>query len=170
MNVQGLEDLFGALGHTGLVHHDACQLGVTPQPEVVLYAAGQSLVELLVHHGHAVFQRVLGVFEIDLFAFQEDLAGVLAVDAEQTFHQGGFTCAVFTHQGVNGAGPHGEVYPVQGLYAGKFLADAAHFKQYRLLHRFPPFLALQGEDSPSKPHTGPNGAARWTAPLGLCGV
>ena len=33
-------------------------LGIAAQPQVIHDAAGQGLVQLLVHHGHAVFQRL----------------------------------------------------------------------------------------------------------------
>ena len=55
------ENLLGAPAHDLLADHQAPRRrGLAPQPQVVLHAAGQGLVELLVDHGHAVFQRLLG--------------------------------------------------------------------------------------------------------------
>ena len=49
-------------------------LGIAAQPEVVHDVAGEGLVQLLVHHGHAIFQGFLGVFEVDFLAFQVNSA------------------------------------------------------------------------------------------------
>ena len=105
VHFQRVENLLGALGHQALAHHDARHLGVAAKPEVVLHAAGQGLVQLLMHHGHAVFQRLLGAAEVDLLAVQLDGARVLVVDAEQALHQGGLARAVLAHQSVHGARP-----------------------------------------------------------------
>ena len=93
--------------------------GIAAQPQVVHDAAGEGLVQLLVHHGHAVFQRFLGVFEVDLLAVQNDGAVVLGIDAEQALHQGGLSRAVLAHQRVDGAGSDGKGYVVQRLDAGE---------------------------------------------------
>ena len=81
------------------------------------------------HHGNAVLQSFLGILEIDLLAFQVDVAGVLAINAEEAFHQGGFARTVFSHQRVNRTGPHRQVDTVQGLDTGEFLGDALHPQQ-----------------------------------------
>ena len=137
-DLQRIEDLFGLLCHDALAHHDAAHLGVAAQPQVILHAAGQRLVQLLMHHGHAVFQRILGALEVHFLAIQLDGARIPVIDTEQAFHQSGFARAVLTHQGMHGAGADGQVHIVQRLYAGEFLADASHLQQGRLVHNFPP--------------------------------
>ena len=52
----------------------------------------------------------------------------------KTFHQGGLSCAVLTHQGVDGAGPDGKGNAIQRLDTREFLCDIPHFQQCRLLH------------------------------------
>ena len=134
MDLQLIEDLLGALAHGPFADHDAAHLGVTAQPEVVGDGAGQGLVELLMHHGNAVFHGLLGAFEVDFLPLQGDGAAVLGIDAEEALHQRGFARAVLSHQGVDGAGPDGQGDIVQGFDAGKRLADVSHFQQCRLIH------------------------------------
>ena len=98
--------------------------------------------------GNAVFQGVLSAFEVHIFAVQGHGAAVPAVDAEQALHQGGFTRAVLSHQGMDGAGPDRQVHVVQGLDAREFLADAAHLQQCRLLHILPPLTARNHRFTP----------------------
>ena len=140
LHLQGVEDAPGFHRHLLFVHHHARHLGVAAQPQVVFHRAGECLVQLLVHHGHAVFQRLLGASEVDLPAVEHDGALVAVVDAEQAFHQGGFARTVLPHQGVHGAGPDREIHFIQRFYAGKGFADAAHFQQDRLLHIHSPLL------------------------------
>ncbi len=81
-DLQRVKNLFGACGHDAFADHDAADLGVPAQPQVVLHRAGQGLVEFLVHHCHTVFQGFFGAFEIDWFAVQRDVAAVLVINAE----------------------------------------------------------------------------------------
>jgi hypothetical protein len=53
-------------------------------------------LEVLVDHRHPVSQGVLGVLYRDRFAFDQDLAFVGAVEAEEDVHQGGLAGAVLT--------------------------------------------------------------------------
>ena len=138
VDIQLFKNLLGALAHDGLADHQPADLGVPAQPEVVHDAAGQGLVEFLVHHGHAVFQRFLGAFEIDFLSVQQNRAAVFVVDAEQALHQGGLSRAVFSHQRVNRARTNGEGYSIQCLDAGEFLGDILHFQQCRPLHMHSP--------------------------------
>ena len=54
------------------------------------------------------------------------LTGVHGVDAGEDLDQGRLAGAVLAHQGVDFAGVHPEVDPVQGEDAGELLADTAH--------------------------------------------
>ena len=58
-DVQLVEDLPCTSSHDALADHDARHLRVAAQPQVVHHAAGESLVQLLMHHCHAAFQRFL---------------------------------------------------------------------------------------------------------------
>ena len=91
------------------------------------------------NHGDAIFQCLLGAFEADLFAIQGDGAAVLGVNAEKALHQSGFARAVLSHQGVDSTGPDSEIHAVQCLDAWKFLGDASHFQQCRLIHNISSF-------------------------------
>ena len=88
------------------------------------------------HHGHAVIQRFLGVFEVDLFAFKKYLSAVLRINAEKAFHKGGLTGAVFSHQRMDSALFQFKGDPVQGLDAGECLGDIRHSQEDILLHTF----------------------------------
>ena len=142
VDVQLFKNLLGALAHDGLADHQPADLGVTAQPEVVHNAAGQSLVELLVHHGHAVFQRFLGAFEIDFFSVEQDRAAVFVVDTEQALHQGGLSRAVFSHQRVNLSLPQLKVDAFNGHHAGEYFFDLGGLNQ-DLTHAIHPFFRPQ---------------------------
>ena len=135
--------------HGGIIHllfagqRDALgNHGEPAQPHVVHDVALQSLVQLLVHHGNTVFQGFLGIFKVDFLAVEEDLASVLLVNAEQTFHQGGLTGTIFAHQGMYRTGPYCQVDTVKGLDAGKFLDDSFHSQQDGFLILFQMFRLL----------------------------
>ena len=147
-DLQLLENLPGALVHNALADDEAAHLGVAAQPQVVLHRAGEGLVQLLVHHGHAVLQRLLGAFEFHLPAVQGDGALIPAVNAEQALHQGGLARAVLPHEGVDGAGPDGEVHAVQRLDAGEGLGNAPHFQQCRPIHTVPPLCNMNKRGCP----------------------
>ena len=135
--------------HFVFVHNKARDLGIAPQPQIVHDSPLERLIQLLVNHGDTVVQRLLGAGEIDLAAFQINMAAVLAVNAEQAFHQRGFAGAVLAHQRVYGARLDLQADMIQRFYAGKSLCDIRHPEQYGLLHLdSPPFslacLAVKG--------------------------
>ncbi len=142
LHLQIAEDLLCLFPHDPLADHDTAHGGVPSQPEVVLNAAGQGLIELLVDHRHTVLQGLLGTLEVDLFAIQDDGTAILAVNAEQALHQCGFSRAVFSHQGVNGTGTDGEGDLVQGLDARELLGDVTHLQQCVFLHLHPPLCSV----------------------------
>ena len=136
LNAQLVEHLDGVLVHLALVDHQAAHLGIAAQPQVVHDRALQSLIQLLVHHGHTVFQGFLTAFEIDLLAVQEDLPAVLGVDAEEALHQRGFARAVLAHQRMDRAPFHCQRDMIQGFDAGEGFRDVLHLQQDILLHIF----------------------------------
>ena len=135
-HIQSVKNLAGTLGHRALADHDATHLGIATQPQVVLHGASQGLVQLLMDHGHTVFQGFLGTFKVDLLAVQSDGAGIPIIDPEQALHQGGLSSAVLSHQSMDCACPDGEIDVIQGLDAGELLADPLHFQQNWMIHEY----------------------------------
>ena len=136
LNSQLVKHLQGVLIHLALVDHDAAHLGVAAKPEVIHDRALERLVELLVHHGYAILQCFLGAFKIDFLAIQIDVAAVFGIDAEEAFHQRGFTGAIFTHQGMDSAPFHRQGDVIQGLDAGECFGNVRHLEQDIVLHIF----------------------------------
>ena len=75
--------------------------GKPAQPNVFHYAAAEHLIELLMHHGHAVIECILGIYKIDDLAFHFDCAGILFVNTKKALHQCTLTGAVFPHEGMD---------------------------------------------------------------------
>lgn len=67
--------------------------------------------------------------KIHFLSIEPDPARIFMIDAEQTFHQSGFSGAVFPHQSVDRAGTHAEINALQRLHAGELFDDALHSKQ-----------------------------------------
>ena len=134
LKIQILKDLhghvvFGLVGNEG--HLSAAELDsrIAPEPNVVHHATLQRLIQLLMHHGDAVVQRIAGRLEVNLFAVEPDCARILAVNAEKALHQRGFTGAVFAHECMDGTGTDGQLCIVKRFDAGEGLADAFHAQQ-----------------------------------------
>ena len=114
----------------------ACQrnaggdLRESAQPHIVHDIALQRLIQLLMHHGNAVFQCLLGVCKVDFPAIQVHMSAVLGIHAEQALHQRRFAGAVLPHQGMDGACFHGQRNIVQRLDAGKRLVDILHAQKH----------------------------------------
>ena len=75
--------------------------------------------------------RVLGILRRMNRGFPFDslnmnAASVLFIDAGQHFDQGGFSRAVFSHQGMNFSPPQRKIHVIEGSGAGKQLADSPH--------------------------------------------
>ena len=103
--------------------------GIAAEPDIVHNIALECLVQLLMHHGDAVFQRLFRGFEADFLPIQQDLPAVLAVNAEQALHQGGLARPVFPHQRMHRAALYRQRNIVERLDAGEGLADIFHFEQ-----------------------------------------
>ena len=106
----------------GLLH------GIAAQEDVFAHGAGGDGLQLLVHHGDALGERVHRVSDGHGLSVHADLARVHLVDAEHAFHQSRFTGAVFAHQGVNRTGTQLELRVIKSLDAGEGFTYAAHFK------------------------------------------
>jgi hypothetical protein len=114
MYVYTLEQLECVPAHLLLIYEQALG-GVSTQPDVVTDGALGNLVQFLVNHGNTMFQGMLGIGEIEGFAFKEKLAGILPVDAEKAFHEGGFTRTVLAHQGMDRTGFYLKVHILEYL-------------------------------------------------------
>ena len=125
-HAEAAEQVSGLLAHAALVDHTQAVGGIAAEEQVVDHAPVEALVELLVHHGHAVLQRVLGPEEVHLLAFEENRPLVLLVGAEQALHHGGLARAVLAHEAHDGALPHVEVNVVEDAVAAERLAHAPY--------------------------------------------
>ena len=134
IDAQLVEYFHGLPVHFGLVDHQSEMLRVTPQPDIIHNRALQSLIQLLMDHGHAIVQRLSAVFEVDFFAFQEDGSTVLVINAEQALHQRGFACAVFSHQSMDGSPFQRQRNMIERLDAREGLRDIRHLQQDILIH------------------------------------
>ena len=63
-------------------------------------AALWNWLQFLMHHGDTFVQCIQRVQNLDLFSLIVDLAFIHVVNTKHTFHQGGFTCTIFSHQCV----------------------------------------------------------------------
>ena len=90
--------------------------------------------KLLMHHADTGFERIKRRREGNLLAMNQHVAAVAAgfpddVHAEQDFHQGAFTGAVFTDKPQHLALAKREVDVRQNLVAEKVLLDISHLQQ-----------------------------------------
>ena len=126
--------------------------GIAAHINILANAALGDGLELLMHHGNAAVQCVQRAFDLDFFSLVNDFSFIHMIDAEHTFHQGRFACAVLAHQSVNSAGPQLQLRVVQRLYAGKGFDDATHFQTIIRQIRFPPSLKVKGVRAPAHTH------------------
>ena len=147
--------------HLLLIHHDPADGGIAAKPDIIHDRTLERLVQLLVHHGDAVLQRLLGVFEVDLSALKVNVPLVLLIDAEQAFHQRGLARAVFTHQGVDRTPLQFQRDAVQGFDAGKGFGDIRHSQEDVLCHIFPSHIdqKISSRGQPSERQLPPKGSA-----------
>ena len=145
--IEALEHGLGVVVHLAGVDQTALG-GEAAQPHVFHDVAAKHLVQLLMHHRHAVVQRVARAGEIDGLAVHQDFAAVARVDAKQALHQRGLARAVLTHQGVHRARPKFELRVVQRLDAGELLLDVDHFEQILFGHaEFSPLISKNAMES-----------------------
>ena len=115
--------------------------GIASEEDILPDRPGGDRLKFLVHHGDSLVQGIHGVVDGHRLTIHQDLAGIHLVNAEHTLHQGGFSGAVFSHQGVHFAGPKLQLHVVQRLNARENLADAGHF-QHVFGHEGMPPLSL----------------------------
>ena len=87
--------------HLPFVNHAHRVDRVPPQEQVINHTALQALVQFLMHHCNSVFQRGFRAGKTDLLAIEENLALILLISTEQTFHQCRFSRSVFPYKSVN---------------------------------------------------------------------
>jgi hypothetical protein len=81
-------------------------------------------VEFLMNDADAVFLRRMRAVDVDFFAIEQDLAGVLLIDPRQDLHERRLARAILTHERVNLAGKKLNPNVVQRPHAGEGLRDA----------------------------------------------
>ena len=131
IQVDLLQHLGGVLIHLVVVHHgDGSHLlgGIPAHVDVFADAALGNGLQLLMDHGDAPVQGIQRSLDLYGFSLVDDFALVHVINAEHAFHQRGLAGAVFTHQGVNGAGAELQLRVVKRLDAGERFDDATHFQ------------------------------------------
>ena len=125
VNAELFEDFNGIVVHFLFVDHETGCFRVPAQPEVVHDRALERLIELLVHHGDTVFQRVLRPGEADLLAVQKDFSLILLISPEQALHHRGLAGTVLAHQSHDRAALHIQIDVIQHPVPAEGLAHAA---------------------------------------------
>ena len=90
--------------------------------------------DFLVHRTDSGILRVLRGTDMRVFSVHRDAAAVLFINTGQHLDQGGFSRAVFPHQGMDLALSQGKIHIVQRPGARKRFADSAHRQHYVVLH------------------------------------
>ena len=125
-HAQLAEELRSLFLHPALVHDARAVRRVAAEEQVVRHAPLQALVQLLVHHGDTVFQRVLRPGEADLLAVQKDLPLVLLVGAEKTLHHRRLSGAVLAHKPHDSTALHVQIDMVKHPVPAEGLAHTAY--------------------------------------------
>ena len=102
--------------------------GIAPNVDILADGTLRDGLQFLMHHGNAPVKRVQRAFDLDFFTLVNDFAFIHVIDAEHTFHQGGFARAILAHQRMDGAGPQLQLRVVQCLNAREGLDNATHFQ------------------------------------------
>ena len=108
------------------VDHQAVH-GFGAQNDVVQHREAFHQLKMLVHHADVQGSGIVGVVDSYHLAVLFDHAGFRLVQTKQDAHQGGFSRAVLTQQGVDLPPPQLEGHVIIGLDAGKLLGDVQHF-------------------------------------------
>ena len=64
-------------------------------------ASGRDRLKFLMHHGNSLFHCIIRVLDFGFYAVKVNLSFIHGIDSEEAFHQGGFSCTVLSHQGMN---------------------------------------------------------------------
>ena len=141
-----------------MIHHrdEAKRLfhGITSQENILANRPCRYGLEFLMHHGDSFAQGVHRVMNGYRLPVHQNLTLIHFVYAKHTLHQGGFSGAVFSHQGVYFAWPKLQLYIVQRFNARERLADLCHF-QYVFGHEgMPPLLLVSSVPFAPRPRKG----------------
>ena len=148
LDVQPLDQLVGLAQHLLAVDGVEGGHGLPPDVQVFRHAQVGAQVDLLIHGGDAHLLGVQGgvVLHRALHAVHPDLTGLKVVDAGQALDEGGFSGAVFPHQGVDLALAQGEVHIAQRLDPREGHADAPHGQYNVFFHLLSPHKDQERED------------------------
>ena len=122
------------LFHRAIIQSSGCG-GMATESAAPRFAADEDVlrhgqvrhqVQFLVNDADAQVLRRAWVGDVHFLAPVIDAARVLAVDAGENLHQGGFACAVLTDQGMHLAGTQFEVRLIQRMNARKALVNPFH--------------------------------------------
>ena len=86
IQVELLEDGLGILVHLMLVNQAKFGFWEAAQPDIFHDATFKNLIQFLMDHGDALFQRLFWVVKAYGLAIEFDTTGVLDIDTEETFH------------------------------------------------------------------------------------
>ena len=101
---------------------------VTAGVHILCYRSLRYRLQLLMYHCQSFVKGFIRIVDLYFFPVQIDLSFIHMINAEQTFHQGGFTGAVLSHQCMDGTGTNFEVYLVQSLNARETFRYPAHLQ------------------------------------------
>ena len=102
------------------------------QNDVLGHGEAGNQHEMLVDHAHTQGDGMLGVVLGDGFSLDDHLAPGGGEDSVENVHQGGFSRAVFAHQGKDLALADGKIHILIGPDTGEFHGDIA--KLYNGIH------------------------------------
>ena len=101
---------------------------ITTGVHILCYRSLRYRLQLLMYHGQSSVKGFIRIVDLHFFSIQIYLTFIHMINTKETFHQGGFTSAVFSHQCMDGAGTYFEVYLVQSFYAREAFRYPAHLQ------------------------------------------
>ena len=126
INLQLFKDCFRFLIHLFAVHYPQLIGREAAQPHVFHYIPAQHLIQLLMHHGNAVVQRITRTGEGYRMPVHRDRATVTGINAKEALHQRGFSRAVFPHEGMHRTGSQLQFCMIQCLNTGELFIYIQH--------------------------------------------
>ena len=70
-------------------------------------------LQLLVHHGYAVFHRFIRIVDFHFLPIQKNFPLIHLVNTKKALHQSGFSCSIFPHEGMNRSRTDRKLYIIQ---------------------------------------------------------
>ena len=80
---------------------------------------GKYRLQLLMYHRYAFFHRFVRIVDFHLFPVQVDFSLIHLINAEKAFHQGGLSCTIFPHKGMDCTRTDRKLHIVQRLNTRK---------------------------------------------------